>query len=244
MAQAVRPGTARWSELVESGIAVTSTRNWVLGDAALEIAPMSTVGVSTGALDNLRRYAEEIGLTFEALRNYRNVSASWSNATRVASTCWKVHQMLASRPELIRSGMTVTQAHAAMGQSTAGRTGPNSSPQARARQTLDNLADPATRDYLRKMAKTPVEDLNLQAVAAGGKVTPRAEPEPDVLDAIRGIADAEELSRRKVDALKRLAVEVADAGPYGADTPIAQELRQIQLIILDAIVDAPDRVER
>lgn len=146
--KSVKPGTARWTELVREAIARDGSRNWFLGDAALEIAPMSTNGTNNRAQDNLQQFADEIGVSWESLDNYRKVAAAWSADTRVSGTSWKVHQMLAGRQELIKPGMTVTQAHTALGQRNIGRTGPRSSAQDRARQVVASLGDPEVRAQL------------------------------------------------------------------------------------------------
>lgn len=139
---AVRPGSRRWDELRDGAMARDADRNWFLGDAALEIAPMGDDHTRTGVLDNLRRFAEETGVGFDVIRECRRVADAWPDANRLASTSWKVHSILASRPHLIREGMTVTQAHAAAGQSTTGRTGPQAGAKAKANAALDLLADP------------------------------------------------------------------------------------------------------
>jgi hypothetical protein len=146
----VQPGTARWAELVRGAIDREASRNWYLGDAALEIAPMaagSDTQVSdqpyhNGASAALRQYADEIGAEYNTLLAYRRVAAAWPDANRLASTSWKVHQILASRPELIQPGMTISEAAKAAGQRNVGRTGPQSPPEDRAAAAADYLADP------------------------------------------------------------------------------------------------------
>ena len=103
----VVPGSARWAKLVEIG----SRSNWTLGDAALEIAPMGDHGANTGALVNLRKFAEEIGTAFQSLRAYRAVASAWPRDKRLASTSWSVHQALGTEhQDKIRPGMTLAQA--------------------------------------------------------------------------------------------------------------------------------------
>jgi hypothetical protein len=138
----VEPGSARWQELVTLGIIKDGDRNWFLGDAALEIAPMGRDGAHNGAEANLRRYADEIGVEYSSLYVYRAVASAWSPVNRVTGTHWKVHQQLMKRKDLIRPGMTVTQAAAARGHKNVGRTGPQSDVAARAAAARDYLADP------------------------------------------------------------------------------------------------------
>ena len=53
----VQPGTARWDELVMQGVIKDGERNWFLGDAALEIAPMGGNNNGTDNVEaNLREY--------------------------------------------------------------------------------------------------------------------------------------------------------------------------------------------
>jgi len=130
----VRPGSDRWNQLVAIGIVKDADRNWFLGDAALEIAPAtwdkmldgtSTPAFSSGeeALLTLHQYANAIGADHYRLALYRQTAAYWPPETRVEGTSWKVHQMLVRHQALIKPGMTVTQAHEALGHSTAGRGG-------------------------------------------------------------------------------------------------------------------------
>lgn len=166
---AVQPGTERWTELVKTALAKDADRNWFLGDAALEIAPMGGNNNGKDSVEeNLRRFASEIGIEYESVRKYRNVAEAWPSGNRFPDTSWKVHQMLAGHQAKIRPGMTVTQAHVAMGQSVAGRTGPNSSPRQRAEQVRDALVDPRVRAELQKIRDNPTDDA-LRILAGGGR---------------------------------------------------------------------------
>jgi hypothetical protein len=142
MNQAVVPGSPRWIELVTQGIIKTADRNWFLGKAALEIAPMGDNGVNNGTEASLQQYADEIGVEYASLQIYRKVAASWPPVTRVTGTPWKVHHMLMGRKDLIRPGMTVTQAALVLGQKNTGRTGPRADVEARVAATRDYLASP------------------------------------------------------------------------------------------------------
>lgn len=119
----VKPGSKRWKELVEQGLAVTSGRNWFIGDAALEIAPMTEHGTNQwtmkekagGALhDLLEMYAEEVGLQVQTLVDCRKVSSAWPVNKRVNGTSWFVHKVLMSKDvqHLVKSGLTSREAEA------------------------------------------------------------------------------------------------------------------------------------
>lgn len=89
-----------WDEKVQRGRALVTEindRKWELGDLANEVAPASTVGVSNDGL--VQRFADEIGVSANTLREYRRVSAAWANATRVAFQTWTTHRMLAERED-------------------------------------------------------------------------------------------------------------------------------------------------
>ncbi|MQB01578.1 MAG: hypothetical protein GEU78_15030 [Actinobacteria bacterium] len=139
----IEVGSSRWQELVREGIARDGNRNWFLGDAALEIAPMGEDGAHNGSTEKLEQYANLVGVEAKSLYVYRAVAAAWPPVTRLTGdTSWKVHQLLMT-PEkrtLIREGMTVTEAHRAAGHSTQGRTGPEADPEAK-REQFRKLAD-------------------------------------------------------------------------------------------------------
>ncbi|MFR9803662.1 hypothetical protein ACL02T_15335 [Pseudonocardia sp. RS010] len=107
----VEPGTDRWAELIEIGDRAMRS-NWDLGDAALEIAPMGSDTSNNGAMDNLRRYADEIGCAWESIDVYRKVAAAWPLPRRLGCP-WSVHQVLMAHPHLIRDAMTVRLEHEA-----------------------------------------------------------------------------------------------------------------------------------
>lgn len=150
---AVQPGSPRWQELVQQGIIRDGGRNWYLGDAALEIAPVGENGAHNGSQDNLRQYADEIGVEYHSIMEYRRVSDSWPPNNRVVGTSWKVHAQLTSRPDLIRPGMTVTQAAEALGQKNVGRTGPTAGFPARVAAARDYMSDP---EVAREVMADPV----------------------------------------------------------------------------------------
>jgi hypothetical protein len=124
----VEPGSSRWEEL-KTGIVSDDERNWRLGDAALEIAPMGEDGVRNGSMDRLRQFlaelAEERGhvVSYRTMATYRDVSSAWPPPTRVGGASWKAHQILKAKGKqhLLRPGMTTTQASKAAGHSTRAR---------------------------------------------------------------------------------------------------------------------------
>ena len=65
---------------------------WTVGDLALEVEV--THGDKT-----LERYAEEVGVGYRAMRDYRRVSKLFEIGTRMPSLSWAHHQILASRDD-------------------------------------------------------------------------------------------------------------------------------------------------
>lgn len=98
-----------WNELIAAGeeLKVMEDRidaeagnvRWLWGDLALEVAPMGANGEHTGATDRLRKYADELDVSFESLRQYRNVADKWPAGMRVPAQPWVVHQMIAARDD-------------------------------------------------------------------------------------------------------------------------------------------------
>lgn len=155
----VIPGSPRWEQLVTQGILRDGTRNWFLGDAALEIVPIREETPETWAA--LRQYGDAIGVSDESLRKYRNVAAWWAPQDRVRAA-WKVHHMLVGRKDLIRDGMTVTQASDALGYRNVGRTGPQADTASRVAAARDYLADP---EVAREVMSDPDTARDLVAAA-------------------------------------------------------------------------------
>lgn len=230
----VKPGSARWRELVQQGIVKDAQRNWFLGKAALEIAPMGEDHGHNGRDELLDLYADEIGVKASSLHVYRTVANAWlPEGNRLPSASWKVHQMLMARPELIKPGMTVTQAHRALGQSTAGRTGPRSTPEDRARQVGEFLGDPEVRRLV-------TADIVARSVAeAGGRIPTLEEVNanryPPELVAVEGAIADQDRWARSVTVIKRELDTLAALGPVGEDSMRAADLREIQLAALDII---------
>jgi hypothetical protein len=86
---------------------------FLLGDIALEIAPLRTHGGDMrlgeddelGVAGALHVFAEAIGLSFHTVRTYRWVAARWPKDQRQEGVSFEVHRILASAPdasELIR----------------------------------------------------------------------------------------------------------------------------------------------
>lgn len=98
-----------WGELIAAGeeLKVMEDRveaeagnvRWLWGDLALEVAPVGATGEHTGALERLNKFAEELDVSYSALREYRRVAASWPGAMRLAPQPWIVHQQIAGRDD-------------------------------------------------------------------------------------------------------------------------------------------------
>jgi hypothetical protein len=115
--EAVQPGSARWAELVQETIRIDASRNWFIGDACLEIAPVGIRGVPGGITPILQQFADETGIGIHTLMTCRHVAWAWPPETRVAGTGWSVHMVLAPAAyrHLIEPGMTVRRARAVAG---------------------------------------------------------------------------------------------------------------------------------
>lgn len=83
------------SDLVRQGIAARQRRDgaqWDLGDLA------ATVETAYGAAD-LERYADEIGVDYDTLRDYRRVAVAFENGDRSPNLSWLHHRVLAARDD-------------------------------------------------------------------------------------------------------------------------------------------------
>jgi hypothetical protein len=100
----------RYDELVELGrdwVAAMSSAQWRIGDAALEIEPMrSHGGTNLSGQEDLftvsecmRTFAEDIGLSYATVRDYRWVSSRWPAQRRRADVSHTIHKILASIPD-------------------------------------------------------------------------------------------------------------------------------------------------
>lgn len=88
-----------WTSLVAEGVSAREQRDgaqWVLGDLA------DKVETQYGEL-SLKRFADEIGVTYSALLSYRTVSRAYpdtpENSTRVENLSWSHHRAVASSEE-------------------------------------------------------------------------------------------------------------------------------------------------
>ncbi|MGW1365265.1 DUF6192 family protein [Streptomyces chartreusis] len=106
----------RFDEMVDQSVELVRVMTgcqFMLGDIALEIAPLRTHGgnmalgqdAELGVEGSLRVFAEAIGLSFHTVRTYRWVAARWPKDQRQEGVSFEVHRILASVPdayELIR----------------------------------------------------------------------------------------------------------------------------------------------
>lgn len=93
----------RWNTLVKDGrkaVSLLTQCQFRLGDIALEIEPMLPKGGQHGAevYPTLQMFADEIGIEFATLINYRSVASAWPEKKRVDGASWTVHRALASMP--------------------------------------------------------------------------------------------------------------------------------------------------
>ena len=89
---AADPDRLYWDEHVREGIEARQQRDgaqWRLGDLAASVE-------TTYGEQSLQKYAEEIGVEFNTLREYRRVANEFGNATRVANLSWTHHREVAA----------------------------------------------------------------------------------------------------------------------------------------------------
>ncbi|PWI46206.1 DUF6192 family protein [Streptomyces sp. ICBB 8177] len=100
----------RYDELVKLGrdwVAEMSSVQWRLGDAAGEIEPMRAHGgVNPPGSEELftvsealRMFAEDVGLAYTTVRDYRWVASRWPKEHRRADVSHTIHKILASIPD-------------------------------------------------------------------------------------------------------------------------------------------------
>ncbi len=100
----------RYDELVKLGrdwVATMSGVQWRIGDAAMEIEPMRSYGgANPSGKDDLftvseaiRLFAEDIGLSYSTVRDYRWVASRWPKERRRTDVSHTIHQILASIPD-------------------------------------------------------------------------------------------------------------------------------------------------
>jgi hypothetical protein len=97
----------RYEELVKLGrdwVAAMSSAQWCIGDAAVEIEPMRSYGGANPSgqdglftvSESIRTFAEDIGLSYATVRDYRWVASRWPAKCRRADVSHTIHKVLAS----------------------------------------------------------------------------------------------------------------------------------------------------
>lgn len=84
---------AAYAEYVRQGREAANSQ-WTLGDLAIQV--QTTYGDHT-----LEKYADDIGVEYNTLRNYRYVSGQYQNARRRANLPWTVHATFAAQEDRI-----------------------------------------------------------------------------------------------------------------------------------------------
>lgn len=97
-----------YESLVKQGRQVVTQSQWTLGDLA------TTVEIAYGQ-GKIQEYADDIGVTYSALREYRRVSAAYESAMRLTDVHWSVYAILAAQQDrvaLLEPGLTASAARA------------------------------------------------------------------------------------------------------------------------------------
>jgi hypothetical protein len=196
----VRPGSGRWQEL-KAAIVSNDERNWRLGDAALEIAPIGEDSAHNGNYARLQQWLDELAaergvvVKFTSLRQYRQIADAWPPVTRVTGASHKAHQILMAEDKhhLLRPGMTTTQASEAAGHATRARR-PVGRKKA-GRWTPETLATAADR-VIEELADAEVAD-EVKRQAVERKVSRRAQA---ALHAAEREVEAAQLAQEKREA--------------------------------------------
>ncbi|MGW0207343.1 DUF6192 family protein [Streptomyces sp. NPDC003233] len=100
----------RYDELVRLGrdwVETMSGVQWQLGDAGLEIEPMRSYGGANPSgneelftvSEAIRMFAEDVGLAYSTVRDYRWVASRWPKERRRAGVSQTIHKILASIPD-------------------------------------------------------------------------------------------------------------------------------------------------
>ena len=168
-----------WAQQVAEGKRLVKAEGdikWGLGDLALEVAPLSPLGVNNDSTEALMKFADAIGCEFSALREYRRIANEYPTpATRVAGASWSVHRELATCVDavkmikgLVREGRaTVDNARALLGQKPTRQPVPTTTKDKAAAAT-ELLADPAVRrEVVKREARTSARDLASDILKAG-----------------------------------------------------------------------------
>lgn len=234
--QGVQPGTGRWTELVSEAKARDAARNWYLGDAALEIAPMGDDHGRNGGYENLEKFAEEVGLPFASIREYRRVASMWPHDKRLSSTSWTAHSMLTARPELIRPGMTVTEVYEALGRSVNSRRHPEEDSETKVQKVTEYLEDPEVREDAR-IAAAASEVVARQAPERRAEQARAALRDPEVRREVvrdRGLArdlgeSSNEVAKERLAAagLRRMPEDPVEVS-FGAEAQATSEIQRAQ----------------
>ena len=192
----------RYDQALERCVAADSDRGWVLGDESLALVRPGAAK-EQDLLDQLVLDLNERGvtLTMATMRMYREVAVAWPKRKRVQGASWSVHRLLVNKPSAVRPGMTVTRAHRALGQSTAGRTGPRSSVEARAEQVRTALVDP-------EVAEAVMRDVPTRALAQ--RAAGRVDEDNDAALAGKRGADRDFQQMKQGVARSQLEVQFAD----------------------------------
>lgn len=130
--------TMSYEGLVEAGRAAreqADNMQWVEGDLALEVEVLppnerprdpETGDFIADETKALKRYADDIGINYSTLKDYRRTAVAWPERARASAVPWRVHYVLASqedRFDLIAPGMTVRQAERLVRGRTVGNSG-------------------------------------------------------------------------------------------------------------------------
>lgn len=97
-ALAADPDRLNWDDLVLDGIDARKRRDgaqWELGDLAREVETSYGGG-------ELETYAEQIGVEYNALREYERIASQFEFATRVADVSWTHHRVVVDREDRMR----------------------------------------------------------------------------------------------------------------------------------------------
>jgi hypothetical protein len=100
----------RYDELVRLGrdwVETMSGVQWQLGDAAMEIEPMRSYGGTNPSgseelftvSEAIRMFAEDVGLAYSTVRDYRWVASRWPKERRRQGVSHTIHKILASIPD-------------------------------------------------------------------------------------------------------------------------------------------------
>lgn len=201
----VVPGSERWKELVTAGIVKDGQRNWFLGDAALEIAPMGEDGAHNGSTEYLAQYADDIGVEEHSLREYRRVAAAWRPDNRLSGTAWKVHMLLAADQDSIMPGMKVSEARKALGHAPDRRPSPSAPVTERAETVRQYLSDPEVAKEVAADAQIVTAAMSNPAGHAAAMDVLREEWQEERAEVERKIeADPVSRTMKKLDAVLEL----------------------------------------